>query len=527
MPIGSKDREEMAPIANRLDRAKRAAKADVTRKQIRGSSLLLAGKFLSVGINFASQVLVVRYLSTTDYGAWVYALSMVALCQGFASLGLDRAITRFVPIYHEKHEYDKLFGAILLVFGSILITGVLVIASFYAFPAQIARLTNENQQPLVLLFIMIFLVPIEVVDGLLIGLFASFSSPRAIFFRKHVLGPGLKLLVILLLVLWRSDIAFLAYGYLIASVIGVLICFWVLVRLLRSQGLLRELRFKDLKIPAREIFAFTIPMMTSDLLTVVMHSADALLLGYFKDMTEVALYRVVLPAAALNKIVMISFGLLYTPLAARLFAKGNYAGINDLYWRTAIWMTVLSFPVFALTFSMARPLTVFLYGPRYQQSSVILAILSLGYYFSVALGFNGLTLKVLGKVRYVVIINVLALVTNLALNLLLIPAYGAVGAAIGTAGTMIVHNIFKQAGLRLASGISLFDKSYLPFYVIIASCAIGLFCIQFLGSGSIYVAIAGVGCASLLVLALTKKHLNVVENFPELLKVPFIRLIFT
>ena len=76
----------------------RLASPDLTRRQIRGSSLLLAGRFVSVGINFAAQVLVVRYLSTQNYGAWAYALAVVALGQSFATFGLDRATTRFVPI---------------------------------------------------------------------------------------------------------------------------------------------------------------------------------------------------------------------------------------------------------------------------------------------------------------------------------------------------------------------------------------------------------------------------------------------
>ncbi len=503
----------------------RAGKRDAARKQIRGSSLLLTGKLLSLGMNFVSQVLIVRYLATADYGTWAYALSVVSFCQSFATLGLDRAVTRFVPIYHEKDEYGKLFGTILLVIGSILLTGFAAIIFFYSAPEQLSHLLTGNQQPLILLFILIFLVPVEAIDSLFVGLFASFSSPGAIFFRKHVLGPGLKVGVVLLLVLWKADVVFLAYGYLAASVIGALICLVVLIRLWRQQGLWRRWQLKSLVLPIKEIFAFTIPLMTSDLLTVLMNSVSVFLLGYFHDTSEVAFFRVVLPAADMNKTVMMSFALLYTPLAARLFAKADYAGINELYWRTAIWMAVLSFPIFAVTFAMAQPLTVFLYGARYEQSGAIMALLSLGYYFSAALGFNGLTLKVLGKLRYIVVINLLAAVTCLVLNLLLIPRYGAFGAAVAMSATMIAHNIFKQAGLRLVAGISLFDRKYFSFYLIIAASAFALLGLQYLTAISIHVALALAGLVSLFVLAVSKKNLCVAETFPELLKLPLLRKI--
>ena len=63
------------------------------RKQIRGSSLLLVGRVLSVGVNFGIQILIVRYLTKADYGAFAYALSLVALGSSIATFGLDRSIT--------------------------------------------------------------------------------------------------------------------------------------------------------------------------------------------------------------------------------------------------------------------------------------------------------------------------------------------------------------------------------------------------------------------------------------------------
>jgi O-antigen/teichoic acid export membrane protein len=153
-------------------------------------------------------------------------------------------------------------------------------------------------------------------------------------------------------------------------------------------------------------------------------------------------------------------------------------------------------------------------------------MLSLGYYFNVALGFNGLTVKVLGKLRYTVVINLVAAAINIGLLLLLIPRYGAIGAAIGTTATMIVHNMLKQAGLRLASGLSIFDAQYRSFYILIAASSVGLFGIQQLISTSLKVAGPLAALVSILVLGVARKKLHVSETFPELLKIPGMRLIF-
>ena len=53
------------------------------------------------------QVLIVRYLSKAEFGAFAYTLSIVLFTTTVITLGLDRAVTRFIPIYHEQGAYDR------------------------------------------------------------------------------------------------------------------------------------------------------------------------------------------------------------------------------------------------------------------------------------------------------------------------------------------------------------------------------------------------------------------------------------
>ncbi len=502
----------------------RKPKHDTTNKQIRGSSLLLFGRLLSTGINFASQVLIVRSLSKGDFGAFAYGLSIVAFFQGISGLGLRRGITRFLPMYHENGEYNKITGTLLMVVAIMILLSALIIGSVHIFPEQIARLVKDKDQPIDLLLILIFLVPVESFDTLLVSLFACFTSPRAIFARKHIMAPGFRLLTVLLLVFLNANAIFLAYGYLISGAIGILIFIGMFIYLLHRQGVWKKMSFGNVTVPAKELFSFAIPLLTTDLVTIVMHQLDTMLLGYYHDSTQVGAFRAILPAAHFNKIPMESFAILFTPLAARLFAKRDFHAINDLYWRTAVWMSIISFPVFALTFSIAKPITVFLYGARYESSWIYLNLLSFGFFFNLVTGFNGLTLKVLGKVRYVVIINFVAMIANLIFALLLIPKYGALGAAISTTLAMVLYNILKQAGLRMGANLSIFEWKYLSFYLIIAGAAAGLFLLQFLIQ-NVFVLVVLTGVVTILIFLFSKERLRVEETFPELLKLPFMRYI--
>jgi O-antigen/teichoic acid export membrane protein len=294
---------------------------------------------------------------------------------------------------------------------------------------------------------------------------------------------------------------------------------------LGERDVRRHLRLRHSKIPLREILGFTFPLLTTDLVYVSMTTTDALLLQHFFGTSEVAALRVIQPLANLNLVVYSSFTLLFTPMAARLLAREDRQGVADLYWRTATWVAVFSFPMFALTVTMAHPVTVAFYQERYAGSAVFLALLAGGQYFNAALGFNGLTLRVFGFLRYTVFINLTAVVVNIVLNVILTPHLGALGAAISTGTTLVVHNLLKQAGLSYGTGISVFDWRYAPVYMIIAVVAAALGATALLVDPPFSVSVALAALGSALVLFLNRDRLAIQDTFPELLKIPVLRFL--
>jgi len=494
-----------------------------SRQQIRSSSLLLMGRFPSKLLNFASHVLVVHLLTKNDYGAFAYALSMVVFGQALVTFGLDRAITRFLPIYQERGEYGKLVGTGFLVVGTMLFISLLMILSLFGLQSFIGGTLLKDPRTVSLLMVLIFLAPLQAIDEVVIGLFAVFGSARNIFFRKHVIGPALKLSAVLLVFVFGGSLYTLAAGYLAASALGIAIYARKLMQLLHEEGITPHINWRSAQIPWKEVFAFTIPLLSTDLLYIAVNTMDAVMLEHFEGISSVAVLRAVLPIALLNQLVMNSFGVLFTPMAARLFARNDREGINQHYWLTAIWVAVLSFPIFILTFSCAGPITLLLYGSRYEQSAMILAVLSVGFYFDASLGFNGTTLKVYGKLRYIVCINAFSAVLNLTANLLLIPRYGAMGAAMGTCGTLVVYNILKQVGLKMATGITLFDRRFLRVYAMIVASTAALVVPQLIWSFPPYYILPLGALASVAVIRMNRDLLNVNDTIPELLRFPVLR----
>src|SRR4029450_6376431 len=107
---------------------------------------------------------------------------------------------------------------------------------------------------------------------------------------------------------------FLAVGYVATGAIGVAVYGFLFARLLRKVGVLPRHGRPSLSFPMREILAFSVPLLTTDLVYILLNASDVVLLvAITSDPETVADYRVIQPVAALNLIVLQSFTLLFIP----------------------------------------------------------------------------------------------------------------------------------------------------------------------------------------------------------------------
>jgi O-antigen/teichoic acid export membrane protein len=269
--------------------------------------------------------------------------------------------------------------------------------------------------------------------------------------------------------------------------------------------------------------------MTTDLVSLLNQSVTVMILGYYFGIRDVAFLRVVIPAAAMNQMIAVTAALLYLPAASRMFGSGDHDGLRNLYWRTAAWIAVLSFPIFTATFCFAKPVTGLLYGHRYADSGILLAILSVGYYFDTVFGFNGLTLKAANRMGYMVAANVGAAIANIALCFLLIPRYGALGAAIAISASLAVLGILKQIALTFCTRISVLDRKQkqMSLYMLLAAASGGLLAVHYLSRWNIYLGMVLAALTVSTVFLIARRELHIAEVFPEAARLPLVGRIFS
>jgi O-antigen/teichoic acid export membrane protein len=292
-------------------------------------------------------------------------------------------------------------------------------------------------------------------------------------------------------------------------------------RALVEQGLLAHWNPRGLVLPVREMLGFSLPVVVSDVLVAMRPTLAIVLLEYFRGTLGVADFRASLPISGLNMIVMQSMKLLYLPVASRMYARGDHAGIGDLFAQTAIWIAVITFPIFAVCVVVPESTVVLINGEDYAGAGNVLVALAVGEYLSAALGLNAYTLQVYARVRYLLVTTVIATAIGLVLNLALIPALGALGAALATTGALIVQNFLQHAGLQRGTPVDVLGRRTWSVYASIAAAIALLLAAHFLRP-PLALEVAFIAAVALFLLRFHRETMDLHGVFPELARLPLL-----
>ncbi len=488
-------------------------------RQLRGSSLLLVGRMLSKVVNFGVQVAIVRLLSKDDFGVFAYGLALALAGELVVKFGLGRGANRFVPYHAERREHAEVMGTLALVCATIVGLGFASFAllwwlSGFGWSGMPA---GEGTR---IVLILAVLAPIQALDTIGIQTLACFSRPREILFRKHVLAPGLRAAAVAAVFLAGGGVEMLAVAYLAGGALGLALCLHLAHRQLHVHGVL-PLPVSQWRVPWQPLLRFSFPLMSSDLVFIAFTVVTTVVLMSTDGEAGVAAMRAVIPAAGLIGLVAQSFSMLFMPSAMRFHARGDDDALREHHWKSAAWVTVLSFPLFGLTFGIAPAFVPVLLGEAYAESARLLAILAVGHYVSVCMAFNGETLQVFERTRALVRADLLTMTTGLGLAFLLCPEWGPLGAAIAVTVARLAGAIVRQVVLLRTPGMDAIPESQKRIWAKLALATVLVTAMGWLWQPSFALQLVLLAGLSLALLRSTAPTLDLAGSFPELLRVPF------
>ncbi|AIF70356.1 hypothetical protein PAP_09910 [Palaeococcus pacificus DY20341] len=429
------------------------------QKIARGISIIFIGTIISTLFGFFNKAIIARYFATAEYGVFNLALTVFSIALVIATLGFGSSLPREVAIYKEKKPFqlwDLVSTAItILIFNGVLLALFLIIGANSA--AQIfhdARL----EEPLK---IIAFALPFSALTAGIVAISRGFGRVREKVYFQNIFYPMVFFALILTGALLKFDFSYIFFAY--AAAQGLTLIF-----LLFDVSRIRLIKFRIKLIPSlgKELVVFSLPLMFTGILGFIMTRTDTLMLGYYLNSEIVGIYNAAAPLASMLPIFLNSAGFLYMPIASQLYAQGKLREMGRVYQILTKWVFLLTLPAFAVMFLFPEVAVNFFFGEKYLGASKALQILALGFMFHTFLGLNGLSLTVIGEPKLNLIGNSFAAVLNVILNILLIPAYGLDGAAVATAVSYFVANVFRSFWLYRNAKIHPFSWNYVKPLVI-------------------------------------------------------------
>lgn len=404
---------------------------------IRGASVAGALKALAALLAFGLSVVLGRILGAEAAGVYFLALTTATIAATVGRVGLDSAVLRFVA----AHASAGRWADVNRVHRTALAIGFVcscAVASVLYLSAELLAEKAFSDAALT--------TPIRVMAASVVPLSLSVLVSRSLLGLSRVRESLLVFSIVpsalalggtwVLAAEWGVNGAVAAY---VLAVIAALVYGWIAWRK-ATAGQSSARQSRPATSTMRDLLKCGSPLLLGELLQLVIHVSGTVMLGVWSDNADVGQFAVAWRTAALIGFVLVAINTIAQPKFAELYARGEMKSLAATAQKATLIMTACAAPVL-IVFLAAPGFVLSAFGSDFSGAIVLLQILSVGQFVNVATGSVGVLLVMSGKELEYRNVQVVAAAVVLLLNVLLIPIYGAVGAAIAVASALIVQNV--------------------------------------------------------------------------------------
>lgn len=207
---------------------------------------------------------------------------------------------------------------------------------------------------------------------------------------------------------------------------------------------LRKLPLEENKehLSFKTIIKRSYPMSISLMSFLLMQNTDIILLGKFGSFTDVAHYAVAVKLTMIIALVLSSVNAVYAPKFSELFNKGLFVQLREDIKKSTRLIFALTAPVILAMLVFSETVLSF-FGPGYNNAALALKILLAAQIINAMSGSVGIYMNMSGNERVFQRILIISLILNVVLNLILIPKYGLMGAAVATSISTVIWNLYS------------------------------------------------------------------------------------
>ena len=382
---------------------------------------LLTSEIISKIIQLAVFIFLARYLGKEEFGVFSFGIAFGLLTVVIADFGLATLLIR--EISRNKKEASRyLSNAFIVKIFLVIIT----ISSAYIF----LNLMGYKDEVKLVAYIMLSFTILQSFTDLYYSIFRSFERMHYDAVTKIA---RMLILSIAIFYVIRNNFSLLTAS--LAFPITELIVLIMTIILVYTRFIKISLDFDwKLSINLLKISSFFCLSITFSSMFMYI---DSIMLSKLRSISEVGIY-----AAASNIVLALIFiPMMYAnaiyPVISRLYISSKKT-LKLAYERSFKYMLIIGLAVSAGVYSTSDKIILLLYGESYKASSIVLSILAWYLFLRFVNVISGFTLSSIDRQRSRLFSQGSAALLSIALNMIFIPAYGFIGAAIATLITEII-----------------------------------------------------------------------------------------
>lgn len=432
--------------------------------------MTLGGALVSALAGFALVAVITNGFDQDTAGTLFATTSLFLIGVAVAQLGAEVGLVRWLPQYVVHKSPAAVRATMRAAFVPVIAASVLVGAGAALLSPwigdSIGGATNGEVASAQILVLAAFL-PIAALSNTVLAATRGMRTMRPTVAVESIGRPVLQLVLVgaaalvgagsvLLVTAWSAP-------YLVALVLASA---WlaVLVRTTHSWS-------DPVDAPTQvwsSFWVFTSPRSIATIAQIVLKRADIVLVAVLASPAEAALYTAATRFITVGQLGVQAIQQVLAPHLSALFVRGRHGEASDLYKVVTAWSMAGAWPLY-LSLALLAPTLLPLFGEGYVEASDVVVVLSLAMLAATAAGAVDTVLLMSGRSWLSLANSVTAAVLNVAMNVVLIPRFGIMGAAIAWATAIIVRNGLPLIQVQIFLGLR--PTSRAALYVATAALA--------------------------------------------------------
>lgn len=418
----------------------------------RGGGIVFGGKLFAWGARFVLAVLLARLLGAGQYGLYTVALSIAAVVSAMAVFGLDAAMIRYLSIFAARGDGARMRGALQIGFAIPIVLSLVAAAVLVVMADTIATSLIGEPALAPLLRITALLVPAMVLNSLLAAMLQGLRHFGRSVVAEQLLQPTSRAVILVGFALTGMSAALALLAMLISTIaVGVVMLVFLRRAVPGGEAATR---------PTGEIVRFSLPVYFSNVVHTFSGNLQTLLLGALSTVASAGIFAVANQIQLVGSLFHAAIVRATMPLFAELHDSGERSRLEHLYQTTSKWTFSLNVPFFLVSLAFPEALMA-LFGPEFTDGAQALVILAWGAIVNAATGTSGAMLDMTGHTSMKLINSTVSVSLAIGLNLVLIPPYGIVGAAIAAVAAVTAVNVLRVFEVARLESIGPYNRTYL------------------------------------------------------------------